>query len=129
MVEHTLKNRSEKIAEPLPYSGQHFGNAFKFKAQAVQPVNDALTEAADGFFDLIPCADDIFPEFIVGFPERCKGGCQRTDHCHHGKHRPGHGPKRTSQSGDGTAAPGDLYAQLGDALRQTGKALHGCTDC
>ena len=25
------------------------------------------------------CVDDIFPEFIVGFPERCKGGCQRAD--------------------------------------------------
>ena len=129
MVEHALKDRSEKFAKSLPYSGQHFGNAFKFKSQAVQPVNDALAEAADSFFDLIPCADDIFPEFIVGFPERRKGGCQRTDHRHHGKHRPGNRTECAAKSGNGTAAPGNLHPQLGDAFRQTGKALHGCADC
>lgn len=54
LLELPLKDRFQELAESVPYSLDDLGDIFEVKPQRINAVNNALTEAAEDRFYLLP---------------------------------------------------------------------------
>ena len=60
-----FKDRCEELAKPVPQAFRHIHDGAEFKAESVQPVNDALAESLDLADDPIPYGSDGVAELLV----------------------------------------------------------------
>ena len=68
LLKSSLKDRFQEFAEPVPYSFDYLADVFEVKAECVDTVNNALTEAGKDTLDLLPDRCDLIPEVLIGFP-------------------------------------------------------------
>lgn len=122
LLELPLKNRLQKLAESVPYSLDDLCDIFEVKPQRIDAVNNALTEAAEDRFYLLPDCRDLVAEVLIRAPQMHKSRHQCSDNCNDSDHR-------RTDTADHSAEGRKCGFCSCDHGRQIGNELHELTDC